>query len=358
MAVCASMLCGILSGQAAGDAGHPGIREAGTMYLRQLQRRDSVLIADQLEYGFRMDGMKAGTEIWLPEFKDRVCDSVEIVSQWQSDTLKVNRKDSTIDMETYLVVTSFDEGQYRLPDIAVRCINPDGSADTLVFRGLDLDVKTIPVDTSTFEVHDIRGQIRYPLTFREMLPYLAGLVLFAGLVALAVWLIRKYRKHSEEEARKEPAYIVALKRIEKYRSNRYWAPDRQKQFYSGVTDALREYMAARFGVGAMEMTTSEIFGALKQEGDIPKDVFEEAKALFETSDFVKFAKMTAPDEENVKAVPAAIRFVTSTYKAEEDEADVMEKTPADDPSAEEKAAENNSEAETSERSGKEGENVL
>ena len=36
------------------------------------------------------------------------------------------------------------------------------------------------------------------------------------------------------------------------------------------------------------------------------------------SDLVKFAKLTVTDDENAKAVPAAVRFVTSTWKAEEE----------------------------------------
>ena len=83
-------------------------------------------------------------------------------------------------------------------------------------------------------------------------------------------------------------------------------------------DYMREYMADRYGVSALERTTAEIFDDLKQT-DIPKDLYDEMKQLFEVSDFVKFAKLTVPDEDNAKVVPAAVRFVTSTYQTEIDE---------------------------------------
>ena len=35
---------------------------------------------------------------------------------------------------------------------------------------------------------------------------------------------------------KEPAHITALRKMDKFRSNKYWVPEKQKQFYSGVTD--------------------------------------------------------------------------------------------------------------------------
>ena len=52
--------------------------------------------------------------------------------------------------------------------------------------------------------------------------------------------------------------------------------------------------------------------------DIPADLYDEARSLFERADFVKFAKYVATDEENASAVPVAVRFVTQTYQTEID----------------------------------------
>ena len=137
------------------------------------------------------------------------------------------------------------------------------------------------------------------------------------LAALILWLGYRQKKSLEAE-KAEPAHIKALRKLDKYRGNQFWKPEQQKAFYSGVTDTLREYIAARYGVGALEMTTAEIFDGLKG-GDIPEDLYQEMKELFERADFVKFAKFTATDEENAKVLPQAVRFVTSTYQAELDE---------------------------------------
>ena len=108
---------------------------------------------------------------------------------------------------------------------------------------------------------------------------------------------------------------MALRKLDKFRGSEYWAPTRQKAFYSGVTDALREYIAARYGVGALEMTTAEIFDGLKGT-DLTPELYNELKELFERADFIKFAKHTATDEENATVLPLAVRFVTTTYQAE------------------------------------------
>ena len=69
-----------------------------------------------------------------------------------------------------------------------------------------------------------------------------------------------------------------------------------------------------------------MFDALKGAGDISPELFDETRELFETADFVKFAKHTAPDEYNAKVVPTAVKFVTDTYRStleEEQEGDVL-----------------------------------
>ena len=312
-----------------------GVIPSEGAFLRNTQERDSVLIGDQLDYGFLLKDVPEGTGYRLPEFKDTLMTGMDLVRSWQFDTLRVSKarkgEQRFMDIEASIRITSFDEGLYMLPGLAALRMREDG-ADTLVFEPLSVEVCTVQIDTSSFEVNDIKGQIRYPLTFKEMLPYIGGLLLLAALVAVVVWLIRRRIVAAEEERKREPAYIVALRKLDKYRSDKYWAPEKQKAFYSGITDTLREYMASRYGIGAMEMTTAEIFDALKDK-DIPPYLYEEMKGLFGTSDFVKFAKMTVDNDENAKALPSAVHFVTSTYQIEVENEAAAESGIGEDPEA-------------------------
>ena len=292
-----------------------GIVPKGEAFLEQLQKRDSVLIADQLRYGFRLEGVAAGTELALPDWSRFTGDTLVMVKDWQLDTLKGGKKAGKFDIRGYVTLAAFEEGEYVLPPVSVRVKEPGrAEADTLVFDPQVLQVKTMPVDTTTFVPHDIKGQIRYPLTFKEVVPYLLGAALLAALVAGLVWWIRRRRSAQLEAASKDPAYIVALRQLEHWRSEKYWAPEKQKQFYSGITDTLRAYMADRFAIDAQEMTTAEIFAALKDSPDLTPELYGNAKELFETADFVKFAKHVAPDDYNRKAIPEAVGFVMGTYK--------------------------------------------
>ena len=114
---------------------------------------------------------------------------------------------------------------------------------------------------------------------------------------------------------KDPPHIVALRSLEKTRSQKLWQNGKQKQFYTQVTDALRQYIAQRYGIAALEQTSAEMFRDLSDK-DIEPDLMEKTKELFATADFVKFAKHTATDQENENAIPTAIRFVNQTYMQE------------------------------------------
>ena len=288
-------------------------------FLIQLQERDSVLIGDQLRYGFHIKNLPVGVGVMLPDFSQGFMpgDSVEIVRSWEMDTLKTygpKKSPKSRDIDFSVVITSFEEGKYLLPPLSIVSESAPGSLDTIVFKPLELEVFTIPIDTTTFEVHDIKGQIKYPVTFSEVLPYLLvvlAIVLLAFLIRALI--IARKRRVSPEAAPDEPAYLVALRKLEKFRGDKYWAKDKQKMFYSGITDTLREYIDARYGIDAPEMTTAEIFDNLGHT-DVPADLFVQTKELFETADMVKFAKAFATDEENAAAVPLAVRFVTSTYQ--------------------------------------------
>lgn len=290
------------------------------VFLHQLQERDSVLIADQLLYGFELRQVEEGTRFAFPEWKNDQRGGVQALTPWVVDTLKVKKQKNGLprlyDIKAGMVITSFDEGKYQLPAIVVGRLSKDGVLDTLVFDPVVLDVKTMPVDTATFQPHDIKGQIRYPVTAAEVFPWVAGGWLVIMIAILAVCLVIMRRKAMDpENIRREPPHIVALRKLDTYRGNKMWAPEKQKTFYSGVTDALREYISARYDIGAMEMTTTEIFEGMKAT-DVPSELKGELKDLFERADFVKFAKYVASEEENASALPLAVRFVTSTYQSD------------------------------------------
>ena len=312
------------------DTGGRVILKEGS-FIRPVTERDSILVADRLLYGFELDNVPDSTVLAFPQITNPIMEDVLALPMWQIDTLKVQKIKANntrlLNIRASVSIQPFEEGTYELPPLFVQRIHSDGTVDTLQFERQTIEVFTMPIDTATFVPHDLRAQANYPVTAAEVAPWIMGFWAAALLIiGLVSWILSR-RRNAEGPAFREPAHITALRKLDKWRGDKFWAPDKQKQFYSGVTDALREYIVARYGVGAMEMTTAEIFDGLRGT-DIPADLYQEMKDLFERADFVKFAKYIATPEDNATVLPQAVRFVTSTYQTqvEEEAADASEES--------------------------------
>lgn len=299
-------------------------------FLNQLQPRDSILIGDHLEYGFVLEGVDVEDEYNCLRLLDP---DLEVISEWKQDTLRiVDRKAGTrrfLDIRMSFTMAPFEEGTYA-PIILLERKTREGASDTLYFDPIKFDVKTVQLD-SAFVMHDIRPQIHTPfnwdefvytvkevwMAFVRLLPTLEkvkwGIVLLIFIVYLLIFRSRKTGREDKVVENTDPAHVVALRKLDTFRSNAMWVPEKQKLFYTGVTDAVREYISRRYGISAQEMTTAELFKSM-DDLQLSKDQLQELRDLFERADFVKFAKFVASDEDNASAVPVAVRFVTSTYQ--------------------------------------------
>ena len=185
-------------------------KEAGDCFLEPLEARDSVLVADQLRYGFRLENVPEGTPLALPELKFEKDAPMEVLGSWQLDSVRVSKRKETparYDIRASLLLTTWMGGSYTLPDIPILF---DG--DTLVFKAPaePLEVTELPVDMESFQAHDIKDQVKFPYTLAELFPWIYGSVmLLLALTALILYLV--YREKKTEDVRQaEPAHIRAL----------------------------------------------------------------------------------------------------------------------------------------------------
>ncbi|HIZ85109.1 MAG TPA: hypothetical protein IAC04_01270 [Candidatus Coprenecus stercoravium] len=277
--------------------------------------RDTILIGDQVEWKSEIR-VPEGMTVEIDPMSGYVVPGVELIKDFHTDTVRTEGAVSTL--ETKAVITSFDSGSYVLPPLVVYVCRDGDVADTLRMRAVPLEVTTVPVDTASFEMYDIRPQFRYPVTFGEVLPWVLLAVVLAALAVLVVLAVRRRRRRRidyEKPVPDEPPHITALRSLDRIREEKLWQKGGQKQYYTEITDTLRQYIESRFGVKTMERTSNEILADLSACRMSPSD-YELLKDLFGLADLVKFAKYTAGDAENENAVPSAVRFVNDTYMQE------------------------------------------
>jgi len=277
-------------------------------------QKDTLLIGDQKTLKFKVQ-LQAGDKFVFPTPENPITEGVEIVGVPKMDTVGV--KDGFIEIESQLIVTSFDSGSYRLPPFPAYRIKNNGETDTLWFDGGPLEVTTIQIDTTTYKPFDVKSQLNYPFTIKEALPW-AGIVILVAALAFLIYKVIKNRMENRDifgRAKVEdPAHIVALRRLEKIRNGKIWLKD-QKQFFTDVTDTLREYMEKRYSIQTMEKTSNEILEELSKVNMEPK-VYMELEELLKLSDLVKFAKYSADEQECERTIPMSVRFVNATFLQE------------------------------------------
>jgi hypothetical protein len=285
--------------------------------MSEMIQRDTMLIGDQATFSFKTK-VPAGSKFYLQNLQRDLGDGVELAGSPVLDTLKSDS--NGIEIQTSFTFTSFDSGSHVIPIISGYLENLDGSIDTVTFDAGKLEVTTIQIDTTSYKPFDVKEQMNYPYTVKEFLPWAGILIAFVALVILVVrWWKNRKSKNSlfGKPAEPDSPYIAALKELEKIRNQKLWQNNQMKLYYTRITDVLREYIEARFGLQAMEKTSAEILQELLPAG-IEKAEYDSLKEMLEVADLVKFAKYVASELENENAIPRAIRFISSTaIKTEE-----------------------------------------
>ena len=237
-------------------------------------------------------------------------EGIEIVGEVKTDTQYLNQKSHMVVTQAY-TVTSFDTAFYYIPPFEVLVDSVSYASDPLALKVMTFDIDTTNVE-AIFPIKDV---IHRPITLVETLPLCGSLLLLAVLCFLIPFLLRRYRDNKPILRRvtiapKLPPHQVALGEMERIKSEKSWQRDDVKQYYTELTDALRIYMAERFGFSAMEMTSDEIIDKLTEQPD--KEWIGELRTLFQMSDLVKFAKYKPLINENDMNLINAIDFINKT----------------------------------------------
>ncbi len=295
---------------------------SASLYSQELlsikMSKDSILIGDQVEWSAKVN-MPKGVTIKYDTLSNPVIEGVELIREYGLDTLSINKL--ATELEIKAIITSFDSGSYVLPNRTIYLFKDGMLSDSLVINGTKLEVTTIPIDTTTYKMYDIKGQFNYPVTFKEIIPWI-GLVILIVLLTFVIYKIIKNRRENKtlfgKPIVKDPPHITALRNLDKIRGEKLWQNNKQKQYYTSITDTLRVYIEGRFGIKAMERTSGEILADLAKV-KVDEAVYKEISELFTLSDLVKFAKCEATNSENENALPTAVRFVNTTFMQELEE---------------------------------------
>lgn len=235
---------------------------------------------------------------------------IEAVELLGTDTTFLNDGKRKQILQRY-AITGWDSAFVLLPPFEVIVDNKPYQS-----KQLALKVLTIPVDTTDvnkfYPPKDVQNN---PFSWEDWKPVIWFVAINQLLALLLLWLYSHWRENKPliqiiRRKRKLPAHQVAMNEIERIKGERKWAEEDSKEYYTQLTDTLRNYIRERYGFNAMEMTSTEIIERLLQEQD--ETALAELRHLFQTADLVKFAKWTTMINENDANLVSAIDFINQT----------------------------------------------
>ena len=274
---------------------------------------DSILIGDHVKLSLQATYDTTYQAIALPQFeKNKIGEVIDIIEMFKLDTVKIDGSQITVD-QSYLI-TSFDSGYYAMAaPMLLQTLERDTlMVDTLNFPLVALYVNTIPIDTATYEMYDIKDISEYPFFLWDSVKqfmwdywWIGAIILGLALIAFGVWW---YLRRLKNKGRffifarpQDPPYIIAFSELQKLKEEKLWEQDKTKQYYTRLTDIIRKYLEDTYGLQAMEKTSEEILRDLKTLKLEKQELYDELKEMFTYSDLAKFAKYNPSPLENEQA---------------------------------------------------------
>jgi hypothetical protein len=213
-------------------------------------------------------------------------------------------------------LTVFSTGVHVIPPCSLSWMLEDSSVFVAAADSIPVTVVSVIEDEAT----DIRD-IKDPKEIPDELPWYvwAGLVvLVLGAIAAGVYLYRRWKRpgtapHEAREVERLP-HDIALDELNNLLRREWLAQGKIKEHYSDLSEIIRRYIAARYGVAAMELTTTELLRIIDAFA-LSHDERHRLSELLGESDLVKFAKYIPDEARRNRSVPEAIRFVEHTRPA-------------------------------------------
>lgn len=292
---------------AGGLLGFASLKAAGEVKVSASIDSTSILVGQQTKIRLEVAQDK-GQTVMHPMWTDTLVTGVEILEVGRPDTTALS--DSRIQVEQELLVTSFDSGFYYIPPF--RYVS---RSDTFETSSLSLKVVPFEVDTTAAEF-DIKTVMAPPFVWKDYAYLLLLALLIPLLIVAGIYIYRRIKNKKPlignvKEEPLLPADVRALNALETIKQRKLWQNNREKEYYTEITDVLRQYIQERFRIPAMEMTSGEILSHIRTSHEA-QSVYENLKQILGTADFVKFAKLRPLADENELSMMNAMLFVNQT----------------------------------------------
>lgn len=279
---------------------------------------DSTTVIQGSKVGLKLEILKSTTEGILVDEPKEGSDYFGVeISESSIDTIDLGNGRYEIDYN--YTIQAFDPGTITIPPFRYAIGNDTVESSVVTLKVLEVDLDSLT------DINPMEGIVDVPTRWYDIIPnwwlWIFIGVAIVGLIACGILLLRRKKGIEAKSAEATPPYDLAVMRLNDLQAKKLPQSGRDKEYYTELTEILRQYLDGRFGINAMEMSSTQIISTLRHNKET-KPGSDLMKQILEIADFVKFAKVRPLPDDNVKAFNSAMKFVEDSKPlppVEEDE---------------------------------------
>lgn len=235
----------------------------------------------------------------------------EAIDSTAVDTVISNKKYTYT--KTYALI-QFDSGQFTLPQQKVVVDGELLTTDSLVVRVNDVVVDTL--EQPLFPIKTVLPMAKNTTGWWK--PYAFGFLILVALVLAYIFGLRT-QKRIRAKREKLPPFERAIQALQALESKALDKQEAYKDYYSKMTDIVRNYLEDETHIDALESTSDELLSKLELLRDsgnleLSNATIDHLKEVLSTADLVKFAR-ALPEERLARMDREKIESVVKDTKA-------------------------------------------
>ncbi len=237
-------------------------------------------------------GEQFNLKISVNEVKNVILPKLELVGLEVVDSTKIDTLKNSL-VRKY-VLTGFDSGSFYIPKQQIFIKNQVFLTDSLL-----VNVATIAIDTTKIKKFPIKSIKSEPYVLDDFKGYTwIALLVLSVLVLLIYFFISRKKKTIEEEIITPliPAFEEAIEKLQQLDEKLLWQNNKIKQYYSELTEIVRNYIGRDIEIPTFEQTSNEIIELIEVQNEtkklgLSKETITTINSLLKNADLVKFAKL-------------------------------------------------------------------
>lgn len=214
------------------------------------------------------------------------------------------------------VISVYDTGKFVIPPYPLAYFLSDTASKPNIIQApaITIYVKSLLKGEKKHELKDIKPPLEIPFNYRFWL-MIGGIVLLALIllyIAYRLWKRKQERGYIfTPPPPPPPAHERALKALRELYASGLLDKKQYKEFFSRLSEIMRDYLEGRYYIQALEETTMEI---LHDVQDVLEDesLQNYLKDILTVSDLIKFAKYIPQQDEIERIKKEAVDFVERT----------------------------------------------